>query len=93
MSRLPNATGYDKVGVKLINSWPKFQEWMERHLDQMEMLYRLAHGDITGDTAAETSSWKMREATAADVTAGNAHAAGNLIIIHKTSGTRHEFEV
>jgi hypothetical protein len=92
MSRLPNATGYDSIGIKKINSFETLREWLERHLDQMELLYRLSHGDITGSTAAETPNWKVREATAADVTAGNAHVAGNLIVIHKTSGTKHEFQ-
>lgn len=41
---------------------------------------------------SSTANWNIREATAADVTAGQAQAVGNLIVEHKANGTRHEFE-
>ena len=39
-----------------------------------------------------TSNWNIREATALDVTNGDAKVAGNLIAEHKTNGTKREFE-
>ena len=42
---------------------------------------------------ASTANWSMKEATAADVADGNAVAAGNLLTVHKTSGTKREVEV
>jgi len=47
---------------------------------------------VQGGTAAETPNWFVREATAMDVTAGNAKAVGNLIVLHKTDGTKYEYE-
>lgn len=41
---------------------------------------------------ASTNNWYVREATAADVAAGNAKAAGNLLVEHKTNGRKREFQ-
>ena len=48
--------------------------------------------DFAESGGASTPNWNVREATAADVTAGEAVAVGNLIIEHKTNLTRREFE-
>jgi hypothetical protein len=40
----------------------------------------------------ETTNWVVEEADAADVTAERAHTAGNLIIRHKTTGTKDELD-
>jgi len=40
----------------------------------------------------ETSNWVIEEANAADVSAGRAKVAGDLIIRHKTEGTKNEYE-
>ncbi len=42
--------------------------------------------------AGETEDWIVEQADAADVTAGLAVVAGDLIIRHKTNGTKHEHE-
>lgn len=44
-----------------------------------------------GPVIIETENWIIREATDADVTDVKAHLAGNLLIIHKTNGTRREY--
>ncbi len=46
----------------------------------------------SGKKIGESSNWIIEEASAADVTAGLAKVAGDLIIRHKTSGTKKEFE-
>ncbi len=58
----------------------EFNRWYAKYYDRVE------------SGGASTSNWDFRESTAADVTAGNAKAAGNALITHKTSGTKHEFE-
>lgn len=40
----------------------------------------------------ETTNWIMEEADADDVTADLAKAVGNLIVRHKTNGTKRSFE-
>ena len=40
----------------------------------------------------ESSNWIIEEANAADVTAGLAKVEGDLILRHKTSGTKREWE-
>ena len=39
-----------------------------------------------------TADWDIKQATAADVANGDAVAAGNLLTVHKTSGTKSEIE-
>jgi hypothetical protein len=45
-----------------------------------------------GHTLGESKNWRIREATAADVVAGDAVVEGSLIIEHKTNGTKDEIE-
>ncbi len=40
----------------------------------------------------ETTNWVLQEATDADVTAGYAKVAGDLILRHKVSGTKREWK-
>ncbi len=40
----------------------------------------------------ETTNWILEEANDADVVAGLAKVAGDLILLHKTNGTKREWE-
>lgn len=60
--------------------------------NEILMSYRRIYDSIESG-GMSTKSWSVREATAADVTAGDAAVAGNLIVVHKTSGTKFEHEV
>ncbi len=46
----------------------------------------------SGKKLGQTTNWVIEEANAADVAAGLAVVAGNLIVRHKVNGTKHEFE-
>jgi hypothetical protein len=56
------------------------------------MDYRGRYSPKTGKKAGETNNWIIEEANAADVTVGRAKVAGDLIIRHKTNGTKYEYE-
>ncbi|MGR3292505.1 MAG: hypothetical protein ACUZ9M_00650 [Candidatus Scalindua sp.] len=56
------------------------------------MTIRGRYSPKTGKKIGETSNWVIEEANAADVTANRAKVAGDLIIRHKTSGTKMELE-
>ena len=58
----------------------EFERWYSKLYDSMEA------GGMS------TSAWRVKEATALDVTNGDAKAAGNLIVEHKLNGTKREFE-
>ena len=92
MSFLKRKIGLDRPGIKLLFSWKALQIWLDRLVVDLEESYRLQRDVVMGNTAAETSNWFIREATAADVTASEARAVGNLIVEHKTNGTKFEFE-
>lgn len=92
MSKLRRTLGLDRIGIKRILDFSTLRMWLDRVVMTLEENYRLEREVVMGPTAAETPNWFVREATAADVTAGNARAVGNLIVEHKTNGTKHEFE-
>ncbi len=56
------------------------------------MVLRGRYSSKSGRKLGETSNWVIEEATAADVTAGLAKVAGDLIIRHKTTCTKEEIE-
>lgn len=93
MSRLPKTSGIDRAGIKRIVNFESLRQWLDRFAVNYERIYQSQINVVQGSTASETPNWLIREATAADVTANEAVAVGNLIVEHKVNGTKHEFEV
>lgn len=96
MTLLRKSLYLDRAGIKNLTKFTAddgtgVQEWLDALCVKLENNYKLQRDAVLGKTAAETPNWWIREATAADVTAGLATAAGNLIVIHKTTGTKREF--
>ena len=56
------------------------------------MVLRGRYSPKSGKVLGSTANWVIEEASAADVTAGDAKVAGDLIIKHKTGGTKEELE-
>jgi hypothetical protein len=92
MSFLPRKLKLDRPGIKVLFSWKALQIWLDKLVVALEESYQLQRDFVMGNTAGETSNWKIREATAADVTANQARAVGNLIVVNKTTGTKWEYE-
>ncbi len=81
----------DEVGIGRISVKDDSKNWLKRLLRRLDFIYRIMRDQIElGGTL--TKNWEIREATAADVTAGDSVAVGNLIVRHKTNGTKFEFE-
>ena len=91
MSKLRKSLGIDRVGIKQLFTFNAIQIWLDKMVVILENNYRLQRDVVQGGTASETPNWLIREVTAADVTAGNGTVVGNLIVEHKTSGTKREF--
>lgn len=92
MSKIRKTFGLDRVGIKRIFSFKELQIWLDRLIVTLEENYKLQRDVVRGSTAAETPNWFIREANAADVTAGEARAVGNLIMEHISTGTKYELE-
>ncbi|MCK5613403.1 hypothetical protein KAR91_66650 [Candidatus Pacearchaeota archaeon] len=92
MSDVRKTIGLDRAGIRQINDFGKLRIWLDRLVVTLEENYKLQRNVTQGSTAAETPNWFIREANAADVTANEALAVGNLIVEHKTNGTKREFE-
>ena len=92
MSKLRKTLGIDRVGIKRLFTFKAIRIWLDKLVVILENNYRLQRDVVQGGTAAETPNWLIREATAADVTANEARAVGNLLIEHKTNGTKFEHE-
>ena len=91
MSKLPKSMQLDEVGIGRISVKDDSKNWLKRLLRRLDFIYRIMRDQIElGGTS--TQNWEIREATAADVTAGDSVAVGNLIVRHKTNGTKYEFE-
>ena len=79
----------------------EYAEKMNRFLDQLIRKVALADNIaqvqqleivVGTNTGGSGPNWLIREATTADVSAGNAATTGNLLISHRTGGVRTEFE-
>ena len=81
----------DEVGIGRLPVKDDTKNWLTRLLRRLDFIYRTMRDQIELGGAA-TQNWEIREATAADVTAGDSVAVGNLIVRHKTNGTRFEFQ-
>ncbi len=92
MSKLRKTLGIDRVQIKRLFNFKDLQLWLDRLAVILEENYQLQRDVVLGSTAAETPKWTIREANAEDVTAGEARAVGNLIMEHKTNGTKYELE-
>lgn len=91
MSKLPKSMQLDEVGIGRLPVKQDTKSWLVRLLRRLDFVYRSMRDQIElGGTL--TDNWEIRESTAEDVTAGNAVAVGNLLVFHKTNGTRFEFE-
>lgn len=91
MSKLPKSMQLDEVGIGRLSVKDDTKNWLVRLLRRLDLIYRAMRDQIElGGTL--TKNWEIRESDAADVTAGDSVAVGNLIFRHKTNGTRFELE-
>lgn len=91
MSKLPKSQELDEVGIGRLSVKKDTKDWLTRLLRRLDKVFRAMRDQIELGGML-TQNWEIRESTAADVTAGDSAAVGNLIVRHKTNGTRHEFE-
>ena len=92
MSKIRKTLGLDRVGIKRLFGFKELQIWLDRLVVVLDENYSLQRDFIQGGTAAETPNWIIRESNAADVTAGEARAVGNLIVVNKATGSKFEHE-
>lgn len=82
----------DRSTIENMKTVDDVKQWLRRFIVNLDEWVATIYDNIENGGLG-TPNWNVKEATAADVTAGNAVAAGNLIVEHKTEGTKHEFEV
>lgn len=90
-NQLPSKPPIDTATLRSLKTVKDVQRWLINYTTAMDKYFRLLK-DTIDNFGMGTADWDVRQATAADVTDGNAQVAGNLIAIHKENGTRHEFE-
>ena len=91
MSRTANTLRLNRSGIETLPVKEEVKVWLRNLVDELDENNKLVRDFLEAGGFA-TKSWRGREATAADVTAGDAAAEGNLITVHKTSGTKREVE-
>lgn len=91
MSNLPKSMQLDEIGIGRLSVKQDTKTWLVRLLRRLDLIYRAMRDQIELGGAL-TKDWEIRQSTAEDVTAGDSAAVGNLIVRHKTNGTKFEFE-
>lgn len=88
---LPKTLAIDRSALRGLKTVPDVVQWLESFVKAIDSHYAKLR-DAINNSGMGTPNWDIREGTADDVTAGNAQVAGNLIVINKSSGVKHEFE-
>lgn len=81
----------DRSSIENMKNIDDVKQWLRRFVNNLDEWVDSVYDNIENGGFG-TPNWDVREATAADVAAGNAAAVGNLITIHKTTGTKGEEE-
>lgn len=91
MSKLPKTLELDMEGIERLPLPEEVKVWLRRLVYDLEEKYKFQfdHAEAGG---FGTKNWKAKEADSDDVTNGSARAAGNLILSHRTNGTKFEIE-
>lgn len=90
MNNLPSKPQVNTAAIQSIRDFKDVRQWLKNYTTTMDE-YFLKLKDTLENFGAGTENWDFRESTAEDVTDGNAHAVGNALIIHKTSGVKREY--
>lgn len=91
-NKLPSKPQIDTAAIRSIKDMKDVRQWLTNYTTAMDKYFRLLK-DTIDNFGMGTADWDIRQASADDVTNGDAAVAGNLIVIHKTSGRKGEFEV
>ncbi len=73
------------------NDRMEIKGFMKSLTDKVQNSYRLIRDHMEAGGMA-TANWVVREATAVDVANDEALAVGNLIVVHRDSGSKFEHE-
>ena len=91
MSLLPKKIPIDRKGIESIKNIKDMKQWLGSFIRTVDQWYEKMFNHIESG-GMSTADWNIRQATDLDVTDGNAQAAGNLLIEHKTTGKKAEHE-
>ena len=91
MSLLPKKIPFKQSSIDDVKSLEDMKRVFKEYVKQIDDLYSKIRDNVENG-GSETQNWSWREATALDVIDGKAKVKGNLIVLHKTSGKKHEFE-
>ncbi len=91
MTSVPQLIPFQRGAIDDIQDIDDAKRWLKDFVLQLDTWW-ISVFDQIENGGMSTPNWDIREATAADVTAGDAKVKGNLIVIHKTNGARDEFE-
>ncbi len=90
-NKLPSKPQIDTAALRNLKTVADVQQWLINYTTAMDKYFRLLK-DTIDNFGMGTADWNIRQATADDVTDGNAAVAGNLLVENKTTGTKREFE-
>lgn len=91
MSRLPKTLELDKEGIERLQLSESVKVWLRRLCFDLEEKYKLEYQHCESGGFG-TKNWQVKESNSDDVANGSARSAGNLILTHRTNGTKFEIE-
>lgn len=90
-NQLPIKPQRDTAALRRIKTVDDLRQWLITDTITMEKYFRLLK-DTIDNFGMGTADWDIRQATADDVTQGDATVKDNLIIISKRTGRKAEYE-
>ena len=89
MSKLPKSMplpGFDELRAKAGTNFERqLIKWIESLYDNLQSEHRLVR-DFAEACGMQTATWRIKESNTADADAGQANAAGDLMVMRKVSG-------
>ena len=90
-SRISKRIVIQRNAIGQLKTPKEIAEWLDKLVKALDKWTEEVYDHIENGGLG-TPNWNIREATAVDVVDDNAKVAGNLIIEHKVTGNKREFE-
>ncbi len=85
MSNVPNRIPFERGAINNIKTTEDVVRWLNGFMRDLDQWYD-QYFDNVENGGFETSTWRVKEATAQDITDGQARAVGDLLFQRKIAG-------
>ncbi len=90
-SNITRRIAIKRADIRGLRTPEDIANWLDKFTKELDKWTATVYDHIENGGLG-TPNWNIRQAREIDVVDGNAKVIGNLLIEHKTTGTKHEFE-